>query len=126
MGLRQSRRAIYQFQSKQRLSLCFSLEKACFLLRGNIHLSGSTGFRQVSFEHFQVKLVGVKIKNILKNAYFLLIFATNHSTYTDSWILWNFNEFQGNLLEIQRVNSMFRVYGMYGMCSAFSLKVFSR
>ena len=100
MGLRQSRRAIYQFQSKQRLFLCFSLEKACFLLRGNIHLSGSTGFRQVSFEHFQVKLVGVKIKNILKNAYFLLIFDTNHSTYTDLWILWNFNEFKRNLLEI--------------------------
>ncbi len=96
MGLRQSRRAIYQFQSEQGLFLSFSLEKASFLPGGNIHLSGSTCFSQVDFEHFQVKLVGVKIKNILKNAYFLLIFATNHSTYTDLWILWNVNEFQRN------------------------------
>ena len=100
MGLRKRRMAIYQFQSKQGLSVSFFLEKTSFLLGGNILLSGSTCFSQVDFEHFQVKLVGVKIKNILKNAYFLLIFATNHSTYTDLWILWNFNEFKRHLLEI--------------------------
>ena len=72
-----------------------------------------------------MKLVGVKIKNFLKNVYFLPIFTANHSIYMDLWILWSLYDFKRNLRGIYGVFRIFKVYGMCGMLSAFSLKCFS-
>ncbi len=102
----------------------FFFEKTGFFLGGNFLFSGSTAKNRVRFDHFWVKLDGVKFKIIFKNAYFLPIFTTNHGIYLDSWILWNLNEFKRNLLGIYRLFSIDRVYGMYGMFSALYLKCF--